>query len=94
MSKTTAAVIALVGVGFAAHQRIDRPDNGGVAASFAMQGDIIIAEPHALIGFAGPRVIQETVREQLPDGFQRSEFLLARGAVDMIWDRREMREKF
>jgi acetyl-CoA carboxylase carboxyl transferase subunit beta len=65
---------------------------GGVSASFAMLGDIIIAEPNALIGFAGPRVIEQTVRETLPDGFQRAEFLLERGAIDMIVDRREMRE--
>ena len=69
------------------------PTTGGVAASFAMIGDIIIAEPKALIGFAGPRVIQETVREQLPEGFQRSEFLRERGTVDLIVDRREMRDK-
>jgi len=66
---------------------------GGVSASFAMIGDIVIAEPGALIGFAGPRVIEQTVRETLPDGFQRSEFLLKHGAIDMIVDRREMREK-
>jgi acetyl-CoA carboxylase carboxyl transferase subunit beta len=64
---------------------------GGVSASFAMLGDVIIAEPKALIGFAGPRVIEQTVREKLPEGFQRSEFLLEHGAVDMIVDRREMR---
>jgi len=69
------------------------PTMGGVSASFAMLGDIIIAEPNALIGFAGPRVIEQTVRETLPDGFQRAEFLLERGAIDMIVDRREMREK-
>jgi acetyl-CoA carboxylase carboxyl transferase subunit beta len=64
---------------------------GGVSASLAMLGDIIIAEPKALIGFAGPRVIEQTVRQTLPDGFQRTEFLLAHGAIDMIVDRREMR---
>ena len=64
---------------------------GGVSASFAMLGDINIAEPRALIGFAGPRVIEQTVRETLPEGFQRSEFLLEHGAIDMIIDRREMR---
>jgi acetyl-CoA carboxylase carboxyl transferase subunit beta len=69
------------------------PTMGGVSASFAMIGDIVIAEPGALIGFAGPRVIEQTVREKLPEGFQRSEFLLRHGAVDMIVDRREMREK-
>ena len=66
---------------------------GGVSASFAFIGDIVIAEPGALIGFAGPRVIEQTVRQVLPDGFQRSEFLLEKGAVDMIVDRREMKDK-
>ena len=65
---------------------------GGVSASFAMLGDVIIAEPNALIGFAGPRVIEQTVRETLPEGFQRSEFLLECGAVDMIVDRRDLRD--
>ena len=65
---------------------------GGVSASFAMLGDIIIAEPKALIGFAGPRVIEQTVREKLPDGFQTSEFLLTHGAIDMIIDRRQLRK--
>jgi acetyl-CoA carboxylase carboxyl transferase subunit beta len=64
---------------------------GGVSASFAFLGDVLIAEPKALIGFAGPRVIENTVREKLPEGFQRSEFLLQKGALDMIVDRREMR---
>jgi acetyl-CoA carboxylase carboxyl transferase subunit beta len=66
---------------------------GGVSASFAMLGDIHIAEPGALIGFAGPRVIEQTVRETLPDTFQRSEFLLEHGAIDMIVDRRELRDR-
>ncbi len=66
---------------------------GGVSASFAMLGDIHIAEPNALIGFAGPRVIEQTVREKLPEGFQRSEFLQEHGAIDMIIDRRQLREK-
>jgi acetyl-CoA carboxylase carboxyl transferase subunit beta len=69
------------------------PTMGGVSASFAMIGDVVIAEPGALIGFAGPRVIEQTVRETLPEGFQRSEFLLTHGAIDMIVDRREMRDK-
>jgi len=69
------------------------PTMGGVSASFAMIGDIVIAEPGALIGFAGPRVIEQTVREKLPEGFQRAEFLLAHGAIDMIVDRRQMRDK-
>ncbi|HXE78977.1 MAG TPA: acetyl-CoA carboxylase carboxyl transferase subunit beta, partial [Rhodanobacter sp.] len=66
---------------------------GGVSASLAMLGDINIGEPKALIGFAGPRVIEQTVRETLPEGFQRSEFLLDHGAIDLIVDRREMRDK-
>ena len=69
------------------------PTMGGVSASFAMIGDIVLAEPGALIGFAGPRVIEQTVRETLPEGFQRSEFLLEHGAIDMIVDRRQMRDK-
>ena len=69
------------------------PTMGGVSASFAMLGDIHIAEPKALIGFAGPRVIEQTVREQLPEGFQRSEFLLEHGAIDMIVDRRDLRDR-
>jgi acetyl-CoA carboxylase carboxyl transferase subunit beta len=69
------------------------PTMGGVSASFAMVGDIVIAEPGALIGFAGPRVIEQTVRETLPQGFQRSEFLLAHGAIDMIIDRRQLRDR-
>jgi len=64
-----------------------------VSASFAFMGDVVIAEPKALIGFAGPRVIEQTVREKLPEGFQRAEFLLQKGAVDMIVDRREMRDE-
>ncbi len=68
------------------------PTMGGVSASFAMLGDIIIAEPNALIGFAGPRVIEQTVRETLPEGFQRAEFLLEHGAIDMIVDRKDMRD--
>jgi acetyl-CoA carboxylase carboxyl transferase subunit beta len=66
---------------------------GGVSASFAFVGDVVIAEPNALIGFAGPRVIEQTVREKLPEGFQRAEFLLDKGAIDMIVDRREMRDQ-
>jgi len=69
------------------------PTMGGVSASFAMLGDVIVAEPQALIGFAGPRVIEQTVRETLPEGFQRAEFLLEHGAVDIIVDRREMRDR-
>jgi acetyl-CoA carboxylase carboxyl transferase subunit beta len=69
------------------------PTMGGVSASFAFLGDVVIAEPGALIGFAGARVIQQTVRETLPDGFQRAEFLLEHGAIDMIVDRRQMRDQ-
>ena len=69
------------------------PTMGGVSASLAMLGDVNVAEPNALIGFAGPRVIEQTVRETLPEGFQRSEFLLEHGAIDMIIDRRDMRDR-
>jgi acetyl-CoA carboxylase carboxyl transferase subunit beta len=69
------------------------PTTGGVSASLAMLGDLNLAEPRALIGFAGPRVIEQTVRETLPEGFQRSEFLLDHGAIDLIVDRRDLREK-
>jgi len=69
------------------------PTMGGVSASFAFMGDVVIAEPGALIGFAGARVIQQTVRETLPEGFQRAEFLLEHGAIDMIIDRREMKNQ-
>src|SRR5512147_1014868 len=79
MAKTTAA--------------LTDPTMGGVSASFAMIGDVVIAEPKALIGFAGPRVIEQTVRQKLPEGFQRAEFLLEKGAIDMIVDRRQLRDK-
>ena len=69
------------------------PTMGGVSASFAFLGDVVIAEPKALVGFAGPRVIEQTVREKLPPGFQRAEFLLEKGAVDRIVDRRKMRDE-
>ena len=69
------------------------PTMGGVSASFAFIGDVVMAEPGALIGFAGPRVIEQTVGQTLPEGFQRAEFLLEKGAIDMIVDRREMRDK-
>jgi acetyl-CoA carboxylase carboxyl transferase subunit beta len=69
------------------------PTMGGVSASFAMLGDVIIAEPGALIGFAGPRVIEQTVRQTLPAGFQRAEFLLEHGGIDLIVDRRQMRDR-
>ena len=92
MAKTTAALTTLTKLRLPYISVLTDPTTGGVAASFAMIGDIIIAEPDALVGFAGPRVIQETVREKLPKGFQRSEFLREKGAVDIIWDRREMRD--
>ena len=69
------------------------PTTGGVTASYAMLGDFNIAEPGALIGFAGPRVIEQTVGEKLPEGFQRSEFLLEHGAIDMVVDRRDLRDR-
>ena len=92
MAKTTAALSLLSRQRLPHINVLTDPTTGGVAASFALVGDVIIAEPEALIGFAGPRVIKETVREELPEGFQRSEFLLTHGAIDMIVDRREMRE--
>ena len=93
MAKTSAALTALGRARLPFISVLTDPTMGGVSASFAMLGDIIIAEPGALIGFAGPRVIEQTVRETLPDGFQRAEFLLEHGAVDMIVDRREMRSR-
>jgi acetyl-CoA carboxylase carboxyl transferase subunit beta len=91
MAKTSAALKRLADAGIPFISVLTDPTMGGVSASFAMLGDVIIAEPKALIGFAGPRVIEQTVRETLPEGFQRSEFLLEKGAIDMIVDRREMR---
>jgi acetyl-CoA carboxylase carboxyl transferase subunit beta len=93
MAKTSAALKKLHQHGLPFISVLTDPTMGGVSASLAMLGDIIIAEPRALIGFAGPRVIEQTVRQTLPEGFQRSEFLLEHGAIDMIVDRREMREK-
>lgn len=93
MAKTSAALTRLSRRGLPFISVLTDPTMGGVSASFAMLGDIHIAEPNALIGFAGPRVIEQTVREQLPEGFQRSEFLLEHGALDMIVDRRQLREK-
>ncbi len=92
MAKTSAALTKLSQSGLPFISILTDPTMGGVSASFAMLGDIIIAEPNALIGFAGPRVIEQTVRETLPDGFQRAEFLLEHGAIDMIVDRRAMRK--
>ena len=93
MAKTSAALTALSRAKLPFISVLTDPTMGGVSASFAMLGDVIVAEPGALIGFAGPRVIEQTVRETLPDGFQRAEFLLEHGAVDMIVDRREMRDR-
>ncbi len=93
MAKTSAALALLAEAKLPYISILTDPTMGGVSASFAMLGDVIIAEPGALIGFAGPRVIEQTVRETLPDGFQRAEFLLEKGAIDMIVDRREMRDK-
>lgn len=93
MAKTSAALTKLSQAGLPYISVLTDPTMGGVSASFAMLGDIIVAEPQALIGFAGPRVIEQTVRETLPDGFQRAEFLVEHGAVDIIIDRRQMRDK-
>ncbi|MDP2154738.1 MAG: acetyl-CoA carboxylase carboxyltransferase subunit beta, partial [Sulfuricella sp.] len=93
MAKTSAALTQLSKARLPFISVLTDPTMGGVSASFAMLGDTIIAEPNALIGFAGPRVIEQTVRETLPEGFQRSEFLLEHGAIDMIVDRRELRDR-
>ena len=93
MAKTSAALQRMSRHGIPFISVMTDPTMGGVSASFAMLGDINVGEPGALIGFAGPRVIEQTVRETLPEGFQRSEFLLEHGAIDMIIDRREMRDR-
>ncbi|MCQ9379218.1 acetyl-CoA carboxylase, carboxyltransferase subunit beta [Methyloversatilis sp. XJ19-49] len=93
MAKTTAALTQLAQHKLPFISVLTDPTMGGVSASFAFMGDIVIAEPGALIGFAGPRVIEQTVREKLPEGFQRAEFLVEKGAVDMIVDRREMPDR-
>jgi len=93
MAKTTAALTLLSRKRLPFISVLTDPTMGGVSASFAFMGDVVIAEPGALVGFAGPRVIEQTVRETLPDGFQRAEFLLNKGAVDMIVDRRELRTR-
>jgi acetyl-CoA carboxylase carboxyl transferase subunit beta len=92
MAKTCAALTRLADDRLPFISVLTDPTMGGVSASFAMIGDVVIAEPNALIGFAGPRVIEQTVRETLPEGFQRSEFLMQKGALDMIVDRRQMRD--
>jgi acetyl-CoA carboxylase carboxyl transferase subunit beta len=92
MAKTTAAITKLSAKKLPFITVLTDPTMGGVSASFAFMGDVVMAEPNALIGFAGPRVIEQTVREKLPEGFQRSEFLLEKGAIDMVVDRRELRD--
>ena len=93
MAKTTAALARLKAAGLPYFSVLLHPTTGGVAASFAMLGDVILAEPEALIGFAGPRVIEQTIRQRLPAGFQRSEFLLDHGMVDVIVRRKELRQR-
>jgi acetyl-CoA carboxylase carboxyl transferase subunit beta len=93
MSKTSAVLARMAQARLPFISVLTDPTTGGVSASLAMLGDLNIAEPRALIGFAGPRVIQQTVRETLPEGFQRSEFLLEHGGIDMILDRRDMRDR-
>jgi acetyl-CoA carboxylase carboxyl transferase subunit beta len=93
MAKTTAALARLKAAGLPYFAVLLHPTTGGVAASFAMLGDVILAEPEALIGFAGPRVIEQTIRQRLPAGFQRSEFLLEHGMVDVIVSRKHLRAK-
>jgi acetyl-CoA carboxylase carboxyl transferase subunit beta len=92
MARTTAMLSELAARRLPYISVLTDPTMGGVSASFCFLGDVVIAEPKALIGFAGPRVIEQTVREKLPEGFQRAEFLLEKGAVDMILDRRQLRE--
>ena len=93
MAKTTAALARLADAGLPYLTILTDPTMGGVSASFAFLGDVVIAEPGALIGFAGPRVIEQTVRQKLPEGFQRAEFLLEKGALDLIVDRRELKDR-
>ncbi len=93
MAKTSAMIAKLADARLPFISVLTDPTMGGVSASFAFMGDVVIAEPKALIGFAGPRVIEQTVREKLPEGFQRAEFLLTKGAIDMIVDRRQMRDE-
>ena len=93
MAKTNAMLTRLSSAGLPFISVLTYPTMGGVSASFAFMGDVVIAEPKALIGFAGPRVIEQTVREKLPEGFQRAEFLLNKWAIDMVVDRRQLREE-
>jgi acetyl-CoA carboxylase carboxyl transferase subunit beta len=92
MAKTNAALTRLAKKGLPYISVLTDPTMGGVSAGFAFLGDVVIAEPKALIGFAGPRVIESTVRVTLPEGFQRAEFLQEKGALDMICDRRQLRK--
>jgi acetyl-CoA carboxylase carboxyl transferase subunit beta len=93
MAKTTAVLQELTREHLPFVSILTDPTMGGVSASFAFVADVVLAEPGALIGFAGPRVIEQTVREKLPEGFQRAEFLLEKGAIDMIVDRRSLRDE-
>jgi acetyl-CoA carboxylase carboxyl transferase beta subunit len=93
MAKTSAYLAKLSDSGLPFISIVTNPTTGGVSASYAMLGDVIIAEPGALIGFAGPRVIKQTIGQDLPEGFQTSEFLLKHGFVDVIFTRKEMKEK-
>jgi acetyl-CoA carboxylase carboxyl transferase subunit beta len=93
MAKTNAMLTRLSEAKLPFISVLTDPTMGGVSASFAFMGDVVIGEPKALIGFAGPRVIEQTVREKLPEGFQRSEFLQQKGAIDMVLDRRQLREE-
>ncbi len=93
MAKTNMSLTNLSAAGLPFLTVLTDPTMGGVSASFAFMGDVVLAEPKALVGFAGPRVIEQTVREKLPPGFQRSEFLLEKGAVDRIVDRRDMKQE-
>lgn len=92
MAKTSQAIAKHQNEGLLYISYITHPTTGGVTASFASLGDIIIAEPNALIGFAGPRVIEQTINQKLPEGFQRSEFMLKQGFIDMVVERKEMRQ--
>ena len=93
MAKTTAVLQELTKARLPFVSILTDPTMGGVSASFAFVADLVVAEPGALIGFAGPRVIEQTVREKLPEGFQRAEFLVEKGAIDMIIDRRHLRDE-
>jgi acetyl-CoA carboxylase carboxyl transferase subunit beta len=93
MAKTTAVLQELTKARVPFVSILADPTMGGVSASFAFVADLVLAEPGALIGFAGPRVIEQTVREKLPEGFQRAEFLIEKGAIDMIVDRRQLRDE-